>query len=243
MDLKTLFDQVSGQHRKNERARAKSWQDFIVRIADGKENSASKIAAELEQFGRSPEELAAAVDRLTRRREAAAAMEKAKGADHRHSAIEHEIYAATQKSIAEQAEARQRCAEIVGPRQDELIRLERARAEARTGESFLIDTCDPELKAEVANLETQLEPIRQRASEASAEGNRLARLATDLHTKANIESVAVRWDPRQREEIRRKADSHSKDAEAHWARAQEIEAEARPIQEKIAELHRKMLLP
>ena len=161
MSLQELLEKVSGNVRDRREAKADSWANLVARVADGKEKNADQLADQIETFGKSAEDLAADVDRLIKRRDAAEFIRKAgsipaqKEAQHaRLMAAEAELKAANEKAL-------QAYHEKLAPLQAEERRLSQLELDVAQARGILEQTWnDQDALAEIAALQEQIRKLR-----------------------------------------------------------------------------------
>jgi len=229
----SLLEQIAGRFRQREQAKAESYAALVARVLDSKAGDPEKVVSELERHGRTAEDLAAAVDRLGRRRAAAAKVRAARDLGARQDRAAQQIAAADAQLETAVAAARETHGGIVGPLQEKLRALERERREAEQASAFLVESYEGPAARELGTIAEEVQELTGRIAPLLASARQENLHATHFATQAaQIESGQSVGTPSKREyvdELRAKGAGHEE-------RASAFAKEAAPLQERLTEL-------
>jgi hypothetical protein len=242
MSFESLWARLKGQEKNRERSQRERWLDLVTAIADGKEPSAEAVDKTLLATGHTVEDLQKAVDRLTRRREARAALDLARKVPAERSLIDQRLTAGGAAFEATMEAARKKWRELSGPlyaRQRELDRIERA---GEAAQQLLEGTIDnPDVQAELAELQARLSAANQRLSDAASRAHKAPREAEELRALAN--SGRYMTHPEDKATLSEKVAALDEEAKSEPALAEAARAECLQLQAQIDALQEKLLQP
>jgi hypothetical protein len=240
MSLEAFWKRLTTKQQTRERTLRERWEGTVAALADGKPPEVEAVAQVLADTGKSPQELEAAVDRLIRRRQARAALDKAKGVPMERDKLlrQEEEAAAAYNTVVEAAQAKFKAAyDPIQSRRLELHAIEKA---GETAERLLLETADrPEVEAQIAALQKQLAETRGRRDQWQKGAGRLASEAESRRSAAGAQGTSEGTRAKYLEE----ALAREEGARESLAEASKIEPEVRQLEAQIAVLERTRLEP
>lgn len=155
-----ILEKLTGHLRQKQAAALSSWAQFVVSVADGELSDLDAIAAELEQFRRSPADLQKAVDLLTKRRQwvtesadlaaAEAAVENARSEIEKEEQKFLKAHTAYERRMAELVDARNAAFTRIGKAEDAKRQLRETASQSAKSAAFA--QLDEELSAAQVEL-------------------------------------------------------------------------------------------
>lgn len=155
MSVLSILDRITGRQRERERASLSEFDALVKQICDGKQPSEDAVDAALRIAGKSLEDLAAAVERLNRRRTWAATIAKSVGVDTALAAL-NDRQAKADKALEEATLQHAREVNPIIAERQKLAALESAAMDARRE---LQATANPDLKTKVKAIAEKREAL------------------------------------------------------------------------------------
>jgi hypothetical protein len=237
--MTTLFETLGRTFRQREEKKAGDFAALARAVADGKAPKDTEILDQLERFGKSPGDLQSAVELLTARRQAAAALARAKGVPSERASTEAKLREAGAICDTAITSARQKFESAAAPlrvRLTELDAIERAGERAR---DLLTQTADTaESAAEVADLRARRDELDARRLRASASAHKLAQeqaRAREIADQKNMGEYRM-VHPQTRADARAKAEGLSEGIAGQEAEAAALAAEVHKIDLRLSEI-------
>ncbi len=160
----SLLQKITERFARRGQTRAENFVALARQIADGQRVDADAAAEVLAQAGKSPEDLAAAVELVLQRRAWRRDLESAAGLAGQRDAI------ARARAVAERelAAAQQRYRAAVEPLAEKESAIDAAEAAARSAEQNLVQTCtDPATRAALDELTAKRDQLQARQREVA----------------------------------------------------------------------------
>jgi hypothetical protein len=244
--MSDFWDRLLGKEKARRQTVEEKWQALVRALADGDEPATGNVEQTLQLASRTVGELRAAVDRLGRRRQAHAALVKARAVPAERERLRQLLAAADAALEAAVRAARGQHADARGPleaRGRELDALERAGAD---GLRVLEETAAPrpeEVEARLAEKRAELEAARLRQGAALHAANTAMRTGQDCVGQASLVLQGVRTPgDRQRALMARAAELEQEETRQR-KEAGQAAAEVRRLEAELDQLGQLRLEP
>jgi hypothetical protein len=240
----SLWSRLLGREQSRQQTLEERWQGLVKAIADGKEPAADAVEHVLDAAGKTVEDLRKAVDLLTRRRAARAAVDRGKLVPIERDKTEQLLIDANARCVAAIEAAHHQCAATRAPLEDRFKQLDAIDKVAGSGASLLEETADnPAALAEISALEASLAEARLRQGAAARAAYVAQCEALDCRRQVERAMQGGRVDGKACDALEKKAKVLDQEEKRQRALAEDVEPECRQLQAQIDALQQSLLEP
>lgn len=245
MSVQTFLQRLAGRAAARQKTVAERWQAAVAAIADGKapgEGDAEKLLAEA---GKTPQDLAAAVDLLTRRRTACLAVDRGRTVQAEREKTGAALKAADCAYHDAVEAAQKKLAAVLQPLQDRQRELDRLDKEAAAAEKLLRETAadNPAMTTELADLREQLADAVKRQGAAQHAAHTAMTKAHEAAAIVNHQNWATSYTAEEKKAASIAHDDQAAEELKQRAQAAAVAAERAELEARIAVLQDAALVP
>lgn len=228
MGISDILDKVRG-HLDRKRGESRlTFRALVAEVADGREPDPARVEQVLTATGKTVDDLAGEVERLTARRALRAAIDNASTLERERSGIARKVASAE----ATLADAQRTFEAAVGPLRERIARIDAAEREAESARVAMRRTADPALIEEIKVRSNRAEWLASKAAQLRETIDRVSPLPDEECPRA--------WAPAEWDEHKRQAAARREKYRQELAR---VESEQSEVLEAIKRAEQSLLAP